>query len=436
MSSGGPTYSATTPTTTPTTTTAARRRGYNSPRRRRGVVALLAMLFLVLIATLAVGLVDTTQTQTQVSNTGVRVAEAYAAAESGSEFMRYQLASMNLAFGTDASNLLNNTATALGQILNGTPNMGGKTVQVTAGAIYIPSQTTWMKLDPAGQSQFRATITQGTGGDSNKLIVTVRGSNASFNVTRGIQLSYRPATGGYALAGLNGVTMSLGAFTDSYSSAKGAYAAQAPGTKGSIVSNGDITLKNTAKVNGDARPGAGKQTFTQDSASVTGRTTPLPAAVTYQSVVAPAGLTDLGDVVRSSGTSTLPGGTYLLNSLNLSGTANIVWTGPVKLYIKNSYVVTGGATIQTYGNNPANRVLYFLPTCTTATWGGTTECVGELYAPDTDFTITGSVQLMGRITAKSINNSSTGGMHCDEALPYPGGSGPYALIPDSYREVP
>lgn len=418
------------------TPAAPRRRPLMSRPRRRGVVALLAMLFLVLIATLTVGLCDTTQTQTQVSNTNLRVAEAYAAAESGSDFMRYQLASMNLPFGTDASNLLPNTAAALGQVLNGTPNMGGKTVQVTAGAIYIPSQTTWMSLDPSGQTRFRATITQGTGGDSNKLIVTVRGSNAAFNVSRGIQLTYRPATGGYALAGLNGVTMSGGAFTDSYSSAKGDYAAQTPGKKGSIVSNGDITLKNTAKVNGDARPGVGKTTITQDTSSVTGRTAPVPAAVSYPSVVEPAGLTNLGDVVMSSGTSTLPGGSYVLNSLNLSGTANIIWTGPVKLYIRGAYSVTGGATIQTYQNNPANRTLYFEPTCTTATWGGTTASVGELYAPDTNLVITGSVQLMGRITAKSITNSSTGGMHSDESLPYPGGSGPYALIPDSYREVP
>jgi hypothetical protein len=43
--------------------------------------------------------------------------------------------------------------------------------------------------------------------------------------------------------------------------------------------------------------------------------------------------------------------------------------------------------------------------------------VGELYAPDTDFTVGGSAELFGRITAKTITLSGNGGMHYDEALP-------------------
>jgi hypothetical protein len=73
--------------------------------------------------------------------------------------------------------------------------------------------------------------------------------------------------------------------------------------------------------------------------------------------------------------------------------------------------------IDTYGNVPANRKLYFLPACTTATWTRTHRCIGELYAPVTDFTFGGSAQLFGRITAKSINVSTSGGPHYDESLP-------------------
>jgi len=80
-------------------------------------------------------------------------------------------------------------------------------------------------------------------------------------------------------------------------------------------------------------------------------------------------------------------------------------------------------------------VLYFLPTCAVATWSGTNTCVGDLYAPDTNFTVSGSVQKFGRIIAKSITNSSTGGMHADDALPQPGGMSSYAPDTNTYEEI-
>jgi hypothetical protein len=152
----------------------------------------------------------------------------------------------------------------------------------------------------------------------------------------------------------------------------------------------------------------------------------MPAAGTY---------TDLGDVTQSSGTQTIAGGTYVINKLTLSGTAKIVWTGPVKLYIKTGYSVTGNVVIQTYNNLPINRQLYFLPTCASATWGGTNDSVGELYAPNTDFVIKDSVEMMGRVIAKSITNSSSGGMHYDESLPAPNGMISYSPVLSSYLEM-
>jgi hypothetical protein len=42
---------------------------------------------------------------------------------------------------------------------------------------------------------------------------------------------------------------------------------------------------------------------------------------------------------------------------------------------------------------------------------------------------------MGRIVAKSITNTSTGGMHYDESLPSPNGLAGFAPVPNSYLEV-
>ncbi|HZL35424.1 MAG TPA: pilus assembly protein TadG-related protein [Tepidisphaeraceae bacterium] len=226
--------------------------------------------------------------------------------------------------------------------------------------------------------------------------------------------------GNYSIIGMNGITMSVNAYTDSYNATNGAYASASARHKGAIASNGNIVLSNSVKVDGDSRCGAGRSTTLLNSASVTGLNAPLGSVLSYPSVTMPSSYTDLGDVNMSSGTASLPGGTYLLHNLVLSGTAHFTWTGPVNLYIMNSYAISGSAQIDTYQNLPNNRTLFFLPSCTTATWTGTNICVGELYAPDTDFTIGGSVELFGRVVARTINNTSSGGMHYDESMSPPG----------------
>src|SRR5213078_4135373 len=220
--------------------------------------------------------------------------------------------------------------------------------------------------------------------------------------TRGVRMEYKPSSRSQALIGISSITMSSSAYSDSYNSSKGAYNAATASKNGSIDSNGNILLSNTVKINGDARPGLGKTVTLKDTASVTGSTMAMSTLATYPSVALPVGATSLGDITMSSGTQNIAGGTYLINSLNLSGTAVINWTGPVVLYVKGSYSITGGVVINTYQNNPKNRVINFLPTCPTATWSGTNVCVGDLYGPDTIFNVSGSVQKFGRIIAKSI----------------------------------
>jgi hypothetical protein len=411
----------------------ANRTVYIVTAQRGGFTSLLAMMYLGIFASLALGFYAATNTNSIVAHNENHAALALAAAESGADFMRYQLASMHLPYGTTPANLLANTANTLGDALDGTANMAGNTVSLYNGSIHIPSTSGWITIDGNTKARFRATITQETG--SPRLIVTVRGSTATTTVTRAVRLQFKPTARSQALVGINSIAMSGSAFTDSYNSTLGAYNVATAGRNGSIGSNGDITLSNTARVKGDARPGPGKTVTLNDAATVTGSRFPLAAPVSYPSVILPAGIVDLGDISHSSGTHNVPGGTYLIRNLSLSGTAVINWQGPVTLYIRNSYSVTGSVVINTYQNNPKNRVINFLPTCTTATWNGTNTCVGDLYAPDTNFTVAGSVQKFGRIIAKSINNSSSGGMHADDALPQPGGMGSYEADFATYEEI-
>jgi hypothetical protein len=401
-------------------------------RRRRGVAAVIAMMYLIIFATLAVGFYATTNNQTIIGHNENSSAVALNAAESGADFMRYQLAYMNLPYGTTTINLMPNTSKVLGDALNGTPNMAGSTVTVSGGAINIPSATGWIKLDSTSGARFRATITQKPA--TNVLVITIRGGTTTNTATRGVRMEYKP--GRYQpFVGISGITMSGGAFTDSYNSALGPYNAATAGKNGTIGSNGNITLSNTVKINGDARPGIGKTVTLLDTASVIGIKLPMSTPIVYPTVVLPVGATNIGDVIMSSGTQNVPGGTYLIKNLSLSGTAVVNWTGPVKLYIQGTYSVKDNVIITTFENNPKNRSIYFLPTCPTATWTGTKSCVGEIYAPDTNITITGGVKIFGRIVAKSINNSSTGGMHADDAMGSAGGTGAYSPDFLTYDEI-
>jgi hypothetical protein len=411
---------------------------------------MLAMLFLVLFTTLALGFYVSVSMSVQVSHNDVQGTRAMAAAESGMTFCRYHLEAMNLPYGTRVAagatpgNLIDNVAASLGYLMNGSTNMGppANTVRVTAGTrqIHLPSETGWVALDGGGTTRFRAVVEQP---DPEKwdLVVTVYGAASATGAAgvprtvRAIRMTYDRAPGRYALVGIQGVTMGGSSYTDSFDSSKGAYAAATARQNGSVASNGDIALSGSARVNGDARPGVGRSTTVLDTAAVTGRRVPLAAPLSYPSVTLPSGLTSLGHVEHTGGTYSQPGGTYVLESLKLSGNTVINWQGPVVLYIKGEYLVKDNVVINTYQNKPANRVLYFLPTCTTATWTGNNACVGELYAPDTEFLVSGSVQKFGRITAKRITNSSSGGMHADEALLGAGGSGGYVPRHSSYAEV-
>jgi Flp pilus assembly protein TadG len=225
----------------------------------------------------------------------------------------------------------------------------------------------------------------------------------------------------YSIIGINALTMSGSGNTDSYDSRSGPYKAATAHHKGAVASNGNISLSGSAEIDGDVRCGVGKSTTMSGAAKATGRVVPLGTPLNFPSVTLPSSYIDGGDCVMSSGSVSLGGGVYVFDTIDLSGSTHITWEGPVVIYVRRGYRISGNVSIDTYKDIPANRILKFLPTCKTATWSGKHSCVGELYAPDTDFTVGGGAQLYGRIIAKTINISGSGGMHYDEALP-PAGS--------------
>ena len=397
------------------------------------------MLYLVIFAALALGFYATTNISAQLSANDQRAAEAQQAAESGLQFLRYHLNAVQIPGGLTPEQSFEQLYTQLNARLAATGNFTGKSIgyRATAGGvpgeIRIPNLAAdSILLTPKGPG-FRAVITDGSPTLSVKFVGVARGQATS----RAFKINFQRAPKPYVLVGINGVTLSGSAFTDSYNASKAAYDPTKAGAGGSVGSNGNIAIADTVRVNGDVRYGTASTVTVAPSAFVNGMAAPVTSPIQYPSVTLPPAGTyvDLGDVHNTTGTQTVAGGTYVINNLTLGGNAKITWTGPVKLYIKSSYTVSDSVIIETYQNLPQNRQLYFLPTCRTANWSGKNVCVGDLYAPDTDFTVIGQVEKFGRIIAKSINNSSSGGMHYDESLPAPNGQISYAPVPSSYLEV-
>src|SRR5438552_10540179 len=101
-------------------------------RNRRGITSVLAMLYLTLFTTLALGFYASVSTSLKVAENEQTTARAMRAGESGMAFMKYHLANLGVPAGTAPDVLFDTVYTRLGVRLNGYPNMGGNTVGMNA----------------------------------------------------------------------------------------------------------------------------------------------------------------------------------------------------------------------------------------------------------------------------------------------------------------
>jgi hypothetical protein len=171
------------------------------------MASVIAMLFLVLFSSLAVGFYEATALSSQVAGNESAIDQARDAAESGMHFMRYQLGAISLA--ASPSGLMDALATQLGKQLDGSLNMAGHTVANTNGTIYLPAANQWIALDATLNSKFRATITQ----SGTSLVVTVTGCGRKGSIQKAIQLQFQQvplATNvfSYGVASASEITMS------------------------------------------------------------------------------------------------------------------------------------------------------------------------------------------------------------------------------------
>ena len=156
---------------------------------RHGIVCVIAMLFLILFAMLAIGFCAATATSSQVSANERAAATAQVAAESGMHFMRYQLASLDVPASTPADRIFSEVASELRSMMAGSGNLGAHGVASDARTITLPDDpSAYIPLTPDGAG-FRATVTDLGAGTIRVKVTGVPGGAAS-RLGRAIEVDY------------------------------------------------------------------------------------------------------------------------------------------------------------------------------------------------------------------------------------------------------
>ena len=230
------------------------------------------------------------------------------------------------------------------------------------------------------------------------------------------------------IVGLDYVTMSGGAGigneTGAFSSKNGGSATTA---KGTIASNGNISVSGHSQVRGDARPGPGKTVTVSGGGSVSGSTSPLPKALSYPAEtagaaattndnwrVSPSYLNGARDLLVGNVTLPLPGGVYYFNSVQVGASAVLAFGGPATVYITGNVVFAGN--VRAHGNVPSNLRLVMTNTATDFAVSSSASVHANLYAPLSVFKASGSATLYGSVVARGIEMSGTARVLFDEML--------------------
>ncbi len=158
--------------------------------RYRGMTAVLAMLYLVLFSTLAIGFYAATNTHSQIVSNDERVARALMACESGLDFLRYQLGRVTIPPGTPTDQVVNELYADLEAQLQDTPNLNGQDIALVGNTIQIPADGGTIRLDRSGHSKFRATITDWAG----EIVVKIDGLNGTTQAGRAITMDFTRAS--------------------------------------------------------------------------------------------------------------------------------------------------------------------------------------------------------------------------------------------------
>lgn len=156
-----------------------------SQSRVRGYASVLAMMFLVLFSTLALAFYTMSSTAIESSNNDQQINRALLAADSGMDFIRYQLQNVTIPPSTPAGNVVNALYEDLVNQMEETGNLGGNAVELSGNIIYVPQDGS-ISLASNQNAIFRATITDWAG----EIVVKIDGTSLPSGLTRSITMDF------------------------------------------------------------------------------------------------------------------------------------------------------------------------------------------------------------------------------------------------------
>lgn len=374
--------------------------------RKKGVALIMVFIIVVTITVIVSAFLYMISSQQTSASADVSNAKAFWLAESGAQMAVYN-------FKTNASYRASPTS------LNG--SLGGGTYTV---------------LQPIsdGKGGYNVTSTGTFGGINRKVTCNVKGGSV-FN---------------YAGFGNSSVTMTNSASTDSYDSTLGRYNVGGNiGYDGDVGGNADISMSNSAHINGDASTGP-SGSFNDPAHQYVYGTVSHANNVSLPPVTVPSTLTGLvsgGAInITNSGTMTLNSGNYKFSTINISNSATLTinaTTAPVNIYltgnntsisIANSASIiipatntqpvifyTDGGTSVSNGsmvNNsyiPSNLLLYGTSTRAISI-ANSGNFYGAVYSPSASVNMSNSSTIYGSVISNSLTMANSAAIHYDKAL--------------------
>lgn len=277
---------------------------------------------------------------------------------------------------------------------------------------------------------------------------TYQGLSRQVGVTLKITSGSSPVQAAYYA---NSLSISGGSWVDSYNSANGLYSAQKPGTKGDISTNakvkGSIQLSGGSYVKGGIHVGVGgvvgpaaptkptsnsNNTVWKDWNCYSLTEDELAQPIALPAVEIPSLGASQGDLkvnykgaspspgtyaevtVNGGGTLTLTAGSYVFDSLKITGGGKLSTSGAVKIYIKKELDLSGGGVVNTT-NKPANLVVLLSDSVEGKISGGAQSTM-VVYGPKASLKFTGGNDLYGALIGNDVTVTGGSKLHYDEAL--------------------
>jgi len=236
--------------------------------------------------------------------------------------------------------------------------------------------------------------------------------------------------------GIEWLDIGGGADTDSYDSYKGAYSSLTARDRGSVCSDGPLSVQGTSLVRGDALAGKNAAVTVGGGGIVTGhigkRKTPLNLSPVDASEAAINNNNDNApliwqggvwrDPIKANGDFSLnagevydlPPGTYYLRNVTLNGGATLNISGPTTLYVTGTFRREGGCYVN--NNTQLARNLQILSTGPKIDISSDNPFYGVIYAPQSHITLNGDADLFGAIVGNTLKVNGSGTAHYDESL--------------------